>query len=157
MKHAPSAEDALELLSDDQDELLDLFDRYDALVADEASPEERRELAEEICTLLIVQVQIRRDILYPAARDALDDEGPVDEAVESQAGLEETIADVQAGDATEPRYDAAVRVLQELFVECVEQERTLLFPRLRSSSIDFAEMGAELGEREELLLGADEE
>ena len=153
----PSAEDALELLSDDQDQLLELFDRYDELAADGASADRRRDLAEQICTLLAVHLEVKREILFPAARDALDDESLVDDAVESDASLAATLADVQSGDSTEPRYDAGVRVLQELFVESVDQERTALYPRLRESAIDLEELGGELSAREEILLSADDE
>jgi hypothetical protein len=149
-----SAQDALDLLSEDQDQILELFDRYDALVAEQEAPDRRRSLAEEICTLLLVQAEIKREILYPAARDALSDETPIDEAAEALSGLETTIADVQAGDPGEPRYDATMRVLQELFVECMEEERVVLFPRLRESSIDLEELGGELSAREEVLLEA---
>jgi hypothetical protein len=154
---APTAQDALELLSDEQDQILELFDRYDALVAEAAEADDRRELAQQICSLLLVHVQAKREILYPAARAALDDETPVDETIESHAALEESIADVQAGDATEPRYDAGVRVLQEQFVDAMEQERVSLFPALRASSIDLEELGGELGALEERLLDADDE
>jgi len=154
---APTAQDALELLSDEQDQILELFDRYDALVAEAAQAEERRELAQQICSLLLVHVQAKRDVLYPAARQALDDETPIDETLESQAVLEETIADVQGGDATEPRYDAGVRMLQEQFVDSMEQERTALFPALRASSLDLEELGGELGALEERLLDADDD
>ncbi|HEY9023622.1 MAG TPA: hemerythrin domain-containing protein [Burkholderiaceae bacterium] len=154
---APTAQDALELLSDEQDQILELFDRYGALVAEAAQAEERRELAQQICSLLLVHVQAKRDVLYPAARQALDDETPIDETLESQAVLEETIADVQGGDATEPRYDAGVRMLQEQFVDSMEQERTALFPALRASSLDLEELGGELGALEERLLDADDD
>jgi len=154
---APTAQDALELLSDEQDQILELFDRYDALVAEAAEAGERRELAQQICSLLLVHVQAKRDVLYPAARQALDDEAPVDEALESQAVLEETIADVQAGDASEPRYDAGVRMLQEQFVDSMEQERAGLFPALRASALDLEELGGELGALEERLLDADDD
>jgi hypothetical protein len=155
--HESSAEDVLDLLSIDQDELLELFDRYDALVADGAAPGRRRELAEEICSLLAVHVELKRDILHPAAREALADEGPIDESAEAGAGLDATIEDIQSGDPTEPGYDAAVRVLQELFVEGVDEERTTLFPRLRESSLDLVELGSRLAARAEELLSADED
>ena len=154
---APTAQDALELLSDEQDQILELFDRYDALVAEAAEADDRRELGQQICSLLLVHVQAKREILYPAARAALDDDTTVEEALESHAALEETIADVQAGDATEPRYDAGVRVLQEQFVDSMEQERAGLFPALRASSVDLEELGGELGALEERLLDADDE
>ncbi len=152
--HTAAPEDALEFLSDDQDAILELFDRYDALVADSGAPDERRELAEEICTLVTVHAEIKREILYPAARQALSDETPVDEAIDSHDALDATVADIQAGDATEPRYDAGVRVLQELFVECVEEERANLFPLLRESTLDLEELGGELSARAEVLLGS---
>lgn len=155
--HESSAEDVLDLLSIDQDELLELFDRYDALVADGAAPGRRRELAEEICSLLAVHVELKRDILHPAAREALADEGSIDESAEADAGLDATIEDIQSGDPTEPGYDAAVRVLQELFVEGVDEERTTLFPRLRESSLDLVELGSRLAARAEELLSADED
>lgn len=154
---APTAQDALELLSDEQDQILELFDRYDALVAEAADAEERSELAQQICSLLIVHVQVKREILYPAARAALDDDAPVDETLEAHEAVEQSIADVQDGDATEPRYDAGVRVLQELFVDAMETERAGLFPALRASAVDLEELGGELGALEERLLDADDE
>lgn len=155
--HTPAAEDALEFLSDDQEAILELFDRYDALVADNGAPDERCALAEEICSLVVVHAQIKREILYPAAREALSDETPVDEAIESHDALDATVVDIQSGDATEPRYDAGVRVLQELFVECVDAERTGLFPLLRDSTLDLEELGGELGARAEVLLSSQDE
>jgi len=148
--------DALELLSDDQEQILELFDRYDALASAGESAGTRRALAEEICSLLAVHLEAKQEVLYPAARDALDDETPLDEAIECQASVDATIRDVQAGDPTQPAYDAGLRTLQELFVEAIDQERTRLFPRLRESSLDLEELGAELGAREELMLEADE-
>ena len=154
---APTAQDALELLSDEQDQILELFDRYDALVAEAAEADERRELAQQICSLLVVHVQAKREILYPAARAALDDDTPVDDTLEAHEAVEQSIADVQDGDATEPRYDAGVRVLQEQFVDAMETERTALFPVLRASGVDLEELGAELGALEERLLDADDD
>ncbi len=155
--HIAAPEDALEFLSDDQDAILELFDRYDALAADNGEPDERRELAEEICTLVAVHAEIKREILYPAARQALSDEVPVDEALDAHEALDATIADIQSGDATEPRYDAGVRVLQELFVECIEDERAGLFPLLRESTLDLEELGGELSARAEVLLSSEDD
>ena len=155
--HVAAPEDALEFLSDDQDAILELLTRYDSLVSDSGAPNERRERAEEVCTLVTVHAQIKREILYPAASNALNDAALVDEVMEAQDALEATIADIQAGDATEPQYDAGVRVLQELFVECVETERDTLFPALRDSTLDLTELGGELSARAEILLGGYDE
>lgn len=71
--------------------------------------------------------------------------------------LASSLEDIQSGDPTEPGYDAAVRVLQELFVEGVDAERTTLFPRLRESSLDLVELGGRLAARAGELLSADED
>jgi hypothetical protein len=150
-------EDAVDLLSNDHDAIAELFDRYEALAADEASAEERRELAEEICTLLLVHGAIKEEIFYPAARELLEEEYLIDEALVAQDSARALIDDIQAGDPTEPRYDAQVRILHELVAQHFDEERTELFPRVRQTSLDLDEIGAELAARQEVLLSADEE
>ena len=150
-------EDAVDLLTSDHDEIAELFDRYEALAADGAPAEERRELAEELCTLLLVHVTLKEEIFYPAARDVLDEEYLIDEAMVAQDGARSLIDDIQAGDPTEPRYDAQVRILHELLMQHFEEERTELFPRVRKTSLDLEDIGAEMAARQEVLLSADEE
>lgn len=150
-------EDALDLLASDHDEIAELFDRYEVLAADGAPAEERRELAEELCTLLLVHAAIKEEIFYPAAREVLDEEYLIDEAMVAQDGARSLIDDIQAGDPTEPRYDAQVRILHELLLQHFEEERTELFPRVRRTTLDLEEIGAEMAARQEVLMSADEE
>jgi len=150
-------EDAVDLLVNDQEAIAELFDRYETLAADEVSAEERRDLAEEICTLLLVHAAIKEEIFYPAARELLEEEYLIDEALVAQDSARSLIDDIQAGDPTEPRYDAQVRILHELVAQHFDDERTELFPRVRQTSLDLEEIGAELAARQEVLLSADEE
>ena len=150
-------EDAVDLLVNDQEAIAELFDRYETLAADEVSAEERRDLAEEICTLLLVHAAIKEEIFYPAARELLEEEYLIDEALVAQDSARSLIDDIQAGDPTEPRYDAQVRILHELVTQHFDEERTELFPRVRQTSLDLEEIGAELAARQEVLLSADEE
>jgi hemerythrin superfamily protein len=150
-------EDAVDLLSNDHDEIVQLFDRYESLADDGAPAEERRELAEEICTVLLVHAAIKEEIFYPAAREMLEEEYLIDEALVAQDSARALIDDIQAGDPTEPRYDAQVRILHELVAQHFDEERTELFPRVRQTPLDLEEIGAELAARQEVLLSADEE
>jgi len=150
-------EDAIDLLTNDHDEIAELFDRYDGLAADGAAAEERHELAEEICTMVLVHAAIKQEIFYPAVREVLDEEYLIDEALVAQDGAQSLIDDIQAGDPTEPRYDAQVKILHELLAQHFEEERTELFPRVRSTSLDLEEIGAEMAARQEVLMSADEE
>jgi hemerythrin superfamily protein len=150
-------EDALDLLTNDHEEIAELFERYEALAADGAAADERRELAEEICSLLLVHAAIKEEIFYPAVREVLDEEYLIDEALVAQDGARSLIDDIQAGDPTEPRYDAQVRILHELLAQHFEEERSELFPRVRNTSLDLEEIGAEMAARQEVLMSADEE
>jgi hemerythrin superfamily protein len=150
-------DDAIDLLLTDQVEIAELFERYDALAADHAPAGERETVAEELCSLLLVHATVKEEILYPAVREVIDEEYLLDEALVALDGVRSLIDDIQAGDPTEPRYDAQVTMLHELVVQHFEEERTQLFPKVRTTSLDLEELGAEIGARQELLLSDDED
>src|SRR4051812_14238811 len=77
---AAAAPDATRLLADDHRQVHALFEDYRKLAESGASGEERRPLAEEICTLLTVHAAIEEEIFYPAARAAGVDASVLDEA-----------------------------------------------------------------------------
>ena len=150
-------DDAIDLLATDHDELSELFERYDALAADGAPADEREDLAEELCSLLLVHAALKEEIFYPAVREAIDDETLVDEALVALDSARSLVDEIESGDPTEPRYDAQVRILHELVLQHFDEERTQLFPKLRDSSLDLEELGAEMSARQELLLSAHED
>jgi hemerythrin superfamily protein len=150
-------DDAIDLLSTDQDEFAELFERYDALAAEPAPADEREELAEELCSLLLVHATVKEEVFYPAVRAVIEEEYLLDEALVALDSARSFIDDIQSGDPTEPRYDAQVRVLHELVAQHFEQERTQLFPKVRATSLDLEELGAEIAARQELLLSIDED
>lgn len=149
-------DDAIALLLTDHDELAELFDRYDALATDGAPVEEREELAQELCSLLLVHAVLKEEMFYPAVREAIEQDDLVDEALVALEGVRSLVDEIQAGDPTEPAYDSSVKVLHELVAQHFEEERAELFPLLRETSLDLEELGAEMSARQELLLTADE-
>jgi hemerythrin superfamily protein len=152
-----TAEDALDVLKLDHDEVAALFARYQELVASDASSQARQELAEEICTMLTVHTAIEEEIFYPAVRDALDEEVEIDEALADHDRLKDVVAEIQGGDPADPEYDQRVGVLAELVAEHVQYEESEVFPAARESSMDLQDLGAQLSERQEMLLSADED
>jgi hemerythrin superfamily protein len=154
--HPQPVEDALSLLGTDHDEIAELFDDYETLVSEDASNDERRELAEEICTLLTVHSAIEEQVFYPALREVLGDGSPVDHALEEHADAKEVIDDIVAGDPTEPRYDELVMTLRDLVADHVREEEAELFARARNSSLDLDDLGAQMSALQEEMLSADE-
>jgi hemerythrin-like domain-containing protein len=144
--------DAIELLTNDHQEVADLFEEYQQLCEDDADSQTRQELAEEICTMLSVHAAIEEEIFYPAARDALDDDRIVDEAFIEHQSAKELIAQVQNGDPDSPMYDACVKVLGEYVKHHVNEEEGELFPALREAELDLDALGAQLASRQEQLL-----
>ena len=144
--------DAIELLTTDHDEVRQLFAEYEQLAADEASDEEREELAGQICDALTAHATVEEEIFYPAARDVIDDVDLIDEAVEEHAGARSLIEQIRGMRASDEQYDATVRELQEAIEHHVHEEEQELFPLLRESSLDLQALADEMTMRKEEVL-----
>lgn len=146
-----SARDAVALLKQDHRTVEALFDQFE-----KAEEEERSSLAERICQLLTVHAQIEEEILYPAAREALEEEGEevelVAEAQVEHATAKELIGKIEAMSGEEEQFAASVKVLGEYVKHHVKEEEGELFPKLRKTEIDLKEMGSRLAERKFSLM-----
>ena len=142
--------DAIKILKDDHREVRKMFDAFDK-TDDDAK---KQELADQICKALTVHAQIEEEIFYPAAYQALDEDGDdmVDEAQIEHASAKDLIAQIRAGKVGEPLFDAKVTVLGEYVRHHVEEEESELFPECRASDIDLKALGAALAARKQELM-----
>ena len=148
--------DAITLLTDDHEEVRQLFEQYQEFAEDAAADDEaKRTLAEEICTMLTVHATIEEEIFYPAARDALDDDSLLNEAEVEHQAAKDLIEQIQNSDPGDPLYDAQVKVLGEYVNHHVEEEEGQLFPLVQQTDIDLDALGAELSARQEELLSVE--
>lgn len=148
---APKAKDAIALLKADHALVLDLFEQFDKARGDGR----KQTLAQKICQELRVHTRIEEEILYPAARAALDDEEIIDEADVEHAGAKDLIAQIERGKPGDDLWDAKVKVLGEYIEHHVKEEHTDMFPELRKAKLDLKEIGARLEARKmELKKGA---
>lgn len=150
-------QDAIDLLQADHDEVKQLFEDYETLIDDEAPDADREALAREICSVLTVHSTIEEELLYPAARDALDSPRLVDAAAIEHASAKNLIAEIEAMSAGDALFDARVTVLGEYVKHHIEEEEEELLPQLADAGVDLEELGAQLAERkQELLADLDE-
>ncbi len=152
--------DAIELLKADHRKVEKLFKDYDKLVEDEGTYNEKEALAATICAELTMHAQVEEEIFYPAARDILDEEDLVDEAVVEHASAKDLIAQLADMSPDDDLYDAKVKVLSELIEHHVEEEEDEMFPKLKKAKLDTAALGRQMEERklqlgDELGIGAD--
>ena len=150
---AAAAPDATRLLADDHRQVHALFEDYRKLAESGASGDERRPLAEEICTLLTVHAAIEEEIFYPAARAAGVDASVLDEAEVEHASAKDLIAQIRDIEADAPLYDAKVRVLGEYIDHHVGEEEKELFPKCRESTMDLRDLGTRIAARKDELMG----
>lgn len=138
--------DAIELLTDDHENVKQMFEQYEAL-GDRAHVSKKK-LATEICTELTKHATAEEEIFYPAVRAAgKDKEDLVDEAVVEHASAKDLIAQIMAMEPTEDLFDAKVKVLSELIEHHVKEEEGEMFPKARKAGLDLAMLGQQIAER----------
>lgn len=146
---------ALDLLKHDHQEVDTLFRHYEE-IKDGADDSEKEPLVTQICDALTVHAQIEEAIFYPAARKALpEEEGQelLDEAAVEHQTLKDIIGRLEAAPTSDPLYDAGVKVLSEYVKHHVREEENELFPKVKSSGLDLADLGGKLEARKGQLQG----
>ncbi len=143
---------AITLLEADHKQVKKLFKAYDKLAQSDASDDEKLAVAQDICNALTVHATIEEELLYPAARRALDEEDLLDEAAVEHASAKDLIAQIEAMEPSDPLYDAKVKVLGEYIDHHVKEEEGEMFPKLRKADLDLDELGDSLRQRKDALM-----
>ncbi len=125
----------------------DLFDEYE----DAEDDAEKGELTQKICLMLAVHAKIEEELLYPAAKEEIEEADLVDEAAVEHATAKDLIAQIETMHVGDALYDAKVKVLSEYIAHHVEEEESELFPQLKRTDVDLAAMGEQLEARAEEL------
>lgn len=143
-----AANDAIALLKADHKEVAEMLEKF------ETARSTKSKLTQQICQALTVHAQIEEEIFYPAARKALGDDGKdlLDEAKVEHNSLKELIGQIEGSDPEDDLFDAHVKVLGEYVKHHVKEEEGELFPKLRKSDMDLAEVGAQLAARKKELM-----
>ena len=149
-------EDAIKLLMKDHREVEVLFKQFAEAKGDDA---EKADIVAQICEALSTHAEIEEEIFYPAARDALSEKGEnlLDEAEVEHASIKSLVAQLEDAEPDEELYDAKVKVLTEYVKHHVKEEEGELFPKVKKTDLDLAQLGAEMFERKTELMGENEE
>jgi len=148
--------DACSLLDADHRNVKKMFKEYETLTQSKAASATRkkRELAMQICMELSVHAQIEEEIFYPALREVLKkDADLLDEAEVEHGTAKDLIAEIQAAQDVDGKFDAKVIVLGEYIDHHVKEERNEIFVKARAArGLDLVGMREELAARKEELL-----
>jgi len=139
--------EAIAQLTADHARVKKLFKQYEKLAKDEASADERKELATMICAELTAHATAEEEIFYPAARAAIDQEDLVDEAEVEHQTAKELIAQIQNSRPDDDHYDAKVKVLGEYINHHVQEEEGEIFPKVKKTDVDTIMIGEQIAVR----------
>ncbi len=142
--------DAIALLKQDHRTVSGLFDEFE-----KADEEEQSTIAQRVCQLLTVHATIEEEILYPAAKEAFEDEESedmVNEAEVEHGSAKELIAKIEGMSSDDEHFKATVKVLSEYIKHHVKEEENELFPELKKTELDLKELGGRLADRKFALM-----
>jgi hemerythrin superfamily protein len=145
-------QDAIKLLKADHDEVEALFAQYEKQKKKNGG--QKSDLIQKICAALTVHAQIEEEIFYPAARDALDENGDalLDEAEVEHSSIKSLVEQLETMRPGEELCDAKVKVLSEYVKHHVKEEEGEIFPKVKKTDLDLEALGVELAERKAELM-----
>jgi hemerythrin-like domain-containing protein len=142
--------DAITLLKQDHRTVSELFDEFE-----KADEEEQSAIAQRVCQLLTVHATMEEELLYPAAKQAFEDEEDedlVNEAEVEHGSAKELIAKIEGMTSDDEHFAATVKVLGEYIKHHVKEEEGELFPQLKKTELDLKELGGRLADRKFTLM-----
>jgi hemerythrin superfamily protein len=141
----------LTALIDDHKRVKKAFRDFKKLDAED-DVQARHEIVMQVLTELQIHAALEEELLYPAAREALDDTDMLDEAeVEHESA--HTLMDQLSGMSPEDdKYFARFTVLCEYVLHHVKEEEGEMFPALESARIDWPALAKEVESRREELM-----
>jgi hypothetical protein len=146
--------DALELLSHGHEETRALADECRRLARCAGAERDIRPLVETLCGAMHRLAELEEELFYPAAREALEGSCAVDLAELEHATARQIIRLMQVTNPCEARYEALVVALADCVERHAQHEQGELFPRVRASCMDLAELGERLSRRRRELESA---
>lgn len=114
---------AIELLTEQHEEVADLFEEFEAASNDR----KKADLFASIADKLAIHARIEEEYFYPAVR-AKKTEDMVLEAFVEHASIKRLLADLLKGTPGQAQFDAQMKVLKEQVEHHVQEEENELFP-----------------------------
>lgn len=119
---------------------------------DESDDEARQQLVEQVLTELKVHAALEEELLYPAARDALDDTDMLDEAEVEHESAHTLMDQLTVMSPSDDKYFARFTVLCEYVLHHVKEEEGEMFPALENARLDWEALAQQVEARREELM-----
>lgn len=142
------ARDALSQLQLDYQTIHELLQDFDRLrLVDRDGAVGKAEIVDGLCDILMLHAQIKEEIFYPVVRATLGDDPGVLSAFCNHSELYRLISQIDELDPRDPDYDELVGQLSDCVVPSIDQERAVVFTRVRGAGVDTAALGRAMARR----------
>jgi len=135
------AQDAIALLEADHKRVEDLFRDFKTMAGADAAA--KLQMAQVICMELTLHSMVEEEIFYPAVAQATGDDQLVEHAMKEHQEVKDLIAKVPAAE----NLDGAMEAIRQHVQHHVEDERTRMFPKAKSSGMELATLGGRIQAR----------
>jgi hemerythrin-like domain-containing protein len=138
--------DAVELLREDHRKVKELFKQFE----EAEDTETKKQIAQEAIKELKVHAALEEEMFYPAARQEIDEEEKIDEAVEEHHVAKLLIAELSKMKPTDEHFDAKFTVLAESVKHHIEEEESEVIPEVEGE-LDTDRLGEKMAQRKQAL------
>lgn len=114
--------------------------------------QEYQQLVANACSELKVHAHLEEELLYPAAREKLEDGMVIDEAFVEHSCAKGLIAQLESMSADDPLYAAYFKVLGEYVEHHIQEEEKHFFPKLTRAGLDWERIADEMESRRTELM-----
>ncbi|TMH64138.1 MAG: hemerythrin domain-containing protein [Betaproteobacteria bacterium] len=141
---------AIDLLKEDHEKVKKAFKEFEKM--DRSDTESCRELVERVCAELRVHTTLEEEIVYPALREAIEDEDIMNEAAVEHETAKMLIEQLENMEPDDPNYFATFTVLGEYVMHHVKEEEGEMFPQAKKAKdLDLEALGEQIKARKEEL------
>ena len=128
----------LDMLKEDHQKVKQLFEEFD-----NAEGKARQGIVEEALKELEIHSKIEEALVYPAIREAIEEEETVDEANEEHHVVKLLIKELRKMKGSAEGYRPKFKVLSELVKHHIEEEENEMFPQAEQADMEWEEISRE--------------
>jgi hemerythrin superfamily protein len=151
---ASARNEILDELKEDHKRVKKAYKEFQKMEPEE-NPEECEALVQQVLHELQVHTALEEELLYPAAREAIE-EDLVDEAEVEHESAHALMDQLMGMSATDEKFAARFTVLCEYVLHHVKEEENEMFPQLeKAKGIDWESLSEQLATRRTEMMGAD--
>lgn len=136
---------AIQMLRQDHKKVQELIERFE-----QGSDAEKEQICEQTLHELEVHAALEEELFYPAAKEHVDEEEQIDQALEEHHVAKLLLSELKKMGLKDERFEAKYKVLAESVKHHIEEEESEIFPMIESS-LDGEELGQEMQARKEKL------